>query len=133
MKWETSLFTKTRLLFSDRYLNFWSQHPVSQKIGTIGLIDRVVLLSNLKFYLDILFHYYSIVKELSIELYIWEIIRINNCLKKIIMASNRKSVVNNNTCWVEVEQSSVVHCSFCSWYYWEEFSGLNSEHIRIVL
>jgi len=39
--------------FSGRYLNFWSQHPISQKINTIaGLIDRIVLFSNFKFHLD---------------------------------------------------------------------------------
>jgi len=33
--------------FSGRYLNFWSQHPLSQKKGTItGLVDRAFLLSH---------------------------------------------------------------------------------------
>ncbi|KYM98813.1 hypothetical protein ALC62_10460, partial [Cyphomyrmex costatus] len=39
--------------FSGRYLNFWSQHPVSHKRGTVmGLVDRVILLSNPKFHFD---------------------------------------------------------------------------------
>ena len=34
--------------FLSRYLNFWSQHPVSQKIGTIaGLVDKVVFCCQL--------------------------------------------------------------------------------------
>jgi len=33
--------------FSGRYLNYWSQHPMSQKRGTIlGLVDRAFLLSH---------------------------------------------------------------------------------------
>ncbi|XP_071577702.1 uncharacterized protein [Temnothorax nylanderi] len=48
--------------FSGRYLNYWSQHPVCQKRGTvIGLIDRAFLLShpsyhakNFKLVIDIL-------------------------------------------------------------------------------
>jgi len=49
--------------FSGRYLNFWSQHLASQKIGTIAeLIDRV--LSNPKFHFDNLcFIIKSIVRE----------------------------------------------------------------------
>src|SRR5436190_18793427 len=37
--------------FSGRYLNFYSQHPLCQKRGTvIGLIDRILLLSHPKFH-----------------------------------------------------------------------------------
>src|SRR5436190_1071509 len=37
--------------FSERYLNFYSQHPICQKRGTvIRLIDRVLYLSHPKFY-----------------------------------------------------------------------------------
>ena len=36
--------------FSGRYLNYFSQHPMCQKRGTVlGLIDRVILLSHPKF------------------------------------------------------------------------------------
>ena len=82
--------------FSGRYLNFWSQHLVSQKIGTIaGLVDRVVLLSNLKFYLDNLCFIIKVFLENNYPLnFIIE--NIKNRLKKIIIARNRKSVVNNN-------------------------------------
>ena len=39
--------------FSGRYLNFYSQHPLCQKRGTIiGLIDRVLYLSHPKFHSD---------------------------------------------------------------------------------
>ena len=82
--------------FSGRYLNFWSQHLVSQKIGTIaGLVDRVVLLSNLKFYLDNLCFIIKISFENDYPLnFIFE--NINNRLKKIIMARNRKSIINDD-------------------------------------
>ncbi|KYN19273.1 hypothetical protein ALC57_08450 [Trachymyrmex cornetzi] len=37
--------------FSGRFLNYYSCHPLSQKIGTIfGLIDRIILLSHPKFH-----------------------------------------------------------------------------------
>jgi len=37
--------------FSGRYLNYWSQHPLSQKKGTIiGLVDRIFLLSHPEFH-----------------------------------------------------------------------------------
>jgi len=37
--------------FSGRYLNYWSQHPLSQKKGTIiGLVDRAFLLSHPEFH-----------------------------------------------------------------------------------
>jgi len=78
-------------------LNFWSQHPVSQKIGTIaGLVDRVVLLSKLKFQFNNL---YFIIKVLLKNDYPLNLIfeNISNCLKNIIMVNNRKSAVNDNS------------------------------------
>jgi len=37
--------------FSGRFLNYWSQHPLSQKKGTIiGLVDRAFLLSHPEFH-----------------------------------------------------------------------------------
>ena len=86
-------------------LNFWSQHSVSQKIGTIaGLVYRIVLLSNPKFHLDNLCFIMKILLENDHPLnFIFE--NINNRednLKEIIMASNRKSIVNR----VEVVQPS---------------------------
>lgn len=37
--------------FSERYLNFFSQHPLYKKTDTIkGLIDRTVMLSHLMFH-----------------------------------------------------------------------------------
>ena len=85
-------------------MNFWSQHPVSQKIGTIaGLVDRIVLLSNPKFHLDNSCFIIKVLLENNYPLnFIFE--NINNRLKKIIMASNRKSVVNDNI--VEAVQPS---------------------------
>jgi len=39
--------------FSGRYLNFLSQHPLSQKRGTIvGMVDRAILLSHPIFHRD---------------------------------------------------------------------------------
>jgi len=39
--------------FSGRYLNYFSQHPLSQKRGTImGMVDRAILLSDPKFQQD---------------------------------------------------------------------------------
>jgi len=39
--------------FSGRYLNYFSQHPLSQKRGTImGMVDRAILLSDPKFQHD---------------------------------------------------------------------------------
>jgi len=77
-----------------RYLNFWSQHPVSQKISA-GLVHRVVLFSNPKFHLDNLCFIIKVFLENNYPLnFIIE--NIKNRLKKIIIARNRKSVVNNN-------------------------------------
>jgi len=77
-------------------LNFWSQHPVSQKIGTIArLLDKVVLLSNPKFHLDNLYFIIKVLLENDYPLnFIFQ--NINNRLKKIIMTKNRKNVVNDN-------------------------------------
>jgi len=39
--------------FSGRYLNYFSQHPLFQKRGTImGMVDRVILFSDSKFQQD---------------------------------------------------------------------------------
>ncbi|KYN13987.1 hypothetical protein ALC57_13817, partial [Trachymyrmex cornetzi] len=82
--------------FSGRYLIFWSQHPVSQKLGTIArLVDRVVLLSNPKCHFDNLCFVIKVLLENDYPLsFVFE--NINNRLKNIIMASNRKNVVNIN-------------------------------------
>ena len=75
-------------------MNFWSQHPVSQKIGTIaGLVDRVLLL-NPKFHFDNLCF---IIKVLLENNYVLNFIfdNVSNLLKNIIMANNRKNVVND--------------------------------------
>jgi len=38
-------------IFSGRYINFHSQHPISQKRDIIyGLVDKVLFLSHPKFY-----------------------------------------------------------------------------------
>ena len=60
------------------------------------LVDRVVSLSNPKFHLDNLCF---IIKVLLKNDYLLNFIfeNINNRWKKIIMASNRKSVVNDNS------------------------------------
>jgi len=40
-------------IFSGRYLNFLSQHPLSQKRGTvINMVDRAFLLSHPRFHHD---------------------------------------------------------------------------------
>ncbi|XP_018364761.1 PREDICTED: uncharacterized protein LOC108762315 [Trachymyrmex cornetzi] len=45
----TDWYRKTT--FSGRFLNFYSCHPISQKVGTIlGLIDKVILLSHPRFH-----------------------------------------------------------------------------------
>ena len=51
-KEETFIFDWYRkLTFSGRFLNYFSWHPLCQKIGTIiGLIDRVLLLSHPSFH-----------------------------------------------------------------------------------
>ena len=37
--------------FSGRFLNFYSNHPIAQKRGTIfSLVDRTILLSDFRFY-----------------------------------------------------------------------------------
>ncbi|KYN39722.1 hypothetical protein ALC56_05901 [Trachymyrmex septentrionalis] len=76
-------------IFSDRYLNFSSQHPVSQKIGTITrLVDRVVLLLNPKFHFDNLCFIIKVLLENDYPLnFIFK--NINNRLKKIIMEIGR--------------------------------------------
>ncbi|KYN26867.1 hypothetical protein ALC57_03751, partial [Trachymyrmex cornetzi] len=79
--------------FSGRYLNFWSQHTVSQKIGTIaGLVDRVILLSIPKFHFDNLCFVINVLLENDYPLsFIFE--NINNRLKNIIMARRRGLLV----------------------------------------
>ena len=39
--------------FSDRFLNFYSNHPISKKGTIFSLIDRTFLLSNCKFHTKI--------------------------------------------------------------------------------
>ena len=54
---------------------------------------------------------------------------INNCLKKIIMASNRKSIVNNNKVEVQSSWFTVLFVRGIT----EKLSRLNSEREDIVL
>ncbi|KYN31624.1 hypothetical protein ALC56_14123 [Trachymyrmex septentrionalis] len=69
---------------------------VSQKIGTIaGLVDRAVLLLNPKFHLDNLCFIIKVLLKNDYPLN-FKFENINNCLKKIIIARNRKSVINDN-------------------------------------
>ncbi|KYN21095.1 hypothetical protein ALC57_06540 [Trachymyrmex cornetzi] len=114
--------------FSDRYLNFWSQHPVSQKIGTIaGLVDRIVLLSNPKFHYNN-FCFIIVLLENDYPLnFIFENIRYR--LRKIIMVDNRKEVVEENC----------INKEECSWFTVpfvrgvpEKFNRLNSENMRVA-
>ncbi|KYN30038.1 hypothetical protein ALC57_00481 [Trachymyrmex cornetzi] len=114
--------------FSGRYLNFWSQHAVSQKIGTIaGLVDRVILLSNPKFHFDNLCFVIKVLLENDYPLsFIFE--NINNRLKNIIMASNTKRVVSDNS--VDVVQPSWFTVPFVRGIT-EKFNRLNSEHMRV--
>ena len=45
--------------YSGRILNFWSQHPISQKRGVIsGLVDKAFLLSHRDFHGKNLIYYY---------------------------------------------------------------------------
>jgi len=110
--------------FSGRY--FWSQYPISQKINTIaGLVNRVILFSNPKFHLDNLCFIIKVLLENDYPLnFIFE--NINNRLKKIIMARNRKSVVNDDT--VETVQPSWFTVPFVRGI---TESRLNSERMRI--
>ncbi|KYQ47801.1 hypothetical protein ALC60_13166, partial [Trachymyrmex zeteki] len=89
----TTLYKPT---FSSRYLNFCSQHLVSQKIGTIaGLIDREVLLSSPKFHFDNFCFIIKVLLENDYSLnFIFE--NISNRLKNIIMANNRNVVSGNS-------------------------------------
>jgi len=74
--------------FSGRYLNYWSQHPLSQKKGTIiGLVDRIFLLSHPEFYLK----NFSFIIRTLLE---------NDYLLKLIfntMGTRIKSLINGKT------------------------------------
>ncbi|KYQ47791.1 hypothetical protein ALC60_13177, partial [Trachymyrmex zeteki] len=114
--------------FSGRYLNFWSQHPVSQKIGTVaGLVDRVVLLSNPKFHFS---NFVFIIEVLLGNDYPLDFIfeNISNRLKNVIMASNRKNVVRENS--VDVVQPSWFTVPFVRGIT-EKFNRLRSDHMRV--
>ena len=102
--------------------------PGFSKIGTIaGLVDRVVLLLNPKFHFNNLCFIIKVLLENDYPLnFIFE--NINNRLKKIIMASNRKSIVNDNR--IEAVQSSWFTVPFVRGIA-EKLSRLNSERMRI--
>jgi len=85
------------------------------------------LLSNPKFHLELYFIIKILLEKLIIHCFIFE--NINN-LKKIIMASNRKSVVNDNR--VEAMQFSWFTVPFIRGIT-EKFSRLNNECKGIVL
>lgn len=80
--------------FSGRYLNFYSQHPLSQKRGTVvGLVDRVFHLS------DPIFHEKNINLVINILLdncYPLEFIfRIINERLKFLIHKHNHSTINN--------------------------------------
>ncbi|KYN00647.1 hypothetical protein ALC62_08581 [Cyphomyrmex costatus] len=82
--------------YSGRILNFWSQHPLSQKISVIyGLVDKAFLLShpefhkkNLKFIIDIL-----MLNDYPLD-FIFE--KVNKRIYAIMNKPSQSEVVNNN-------------------------------------
>ncbi|KYN14005.1 hypothetical protein ALC57_13796 [Trachymyrmex cornetzi] len=80
--------------FSGRYINFMSQHPLSQKMGTImGLVDRAFLLSVPKFHKKNLIF---VIETLLCNDYPLDIIfnTINDRLKSLV---NKKTANQQNT------------------------------------
>ncbi|KYM93792.1 hypothetical protein ALC62_15636 [Cyphomyrmex costatus] len=114
--------------FSGRYLNFWSQHPVSHKKGTVmGLVDRVILLSNPKFHFD---NFCFIIKVLLENDYSLKFIfdNINSRLRNIIMARNRRRVADDHS--RDVERPSWFTVPFVRGIT-EKFNRLNNSHLRV--
>jgi len=88
-------------MFSGRFLNYWSQHPLSQKRGTIlGLVNRAFLLSypefhekNLEFVITILFNNdYTLI-------FIFKVMtdRIKSLVNKKTFKQNKTSQETNET------------------------------------
>jgi len=75
--------------FSGRYLNFNSQHPLSQKRGTIiDLVDRFFLLSHLEFHKKNIKHVIQILLDSDYPLqFIF-----NTILKRIKHLVNKKPI-----------------------------------------
>ena len=86
--------------FSSRYLNFYSQHPINKKRGIIiGMVYKIVLISNKKFLQKILTKAINILLKNSYPLpFIFDTIR--NRLKYLInnnIKNSKKDNVDNNT------------------------------------
>jgi len=82
--------------FSGRYLNFLSQHPFSQKRGTVmGLVDRVFFLAHPEFHLDNLKFVITLLLENDYPLrFVFD--TINTRLKYLIRARQNRTVNNPN-------------------------------------
>ncbi|KYN02856.1 hypothetical protein ALC62_06323 [Cyphomyrmex costatus] len=114
--------------FSGRYSNFRSQHPVSHKRGTvIGLVDRVILLSNSKFHFD---NFCFIIKVLLENDYPLKFIfdNINSRLKNIIMARNKRRVTDDHS--QDVVQPTWFTVPFVRGIT-EKINRLNNSHLRV--
>jgi len=98
-----------KLTFSDRYLNYLSQHPLSQKKGTIiGLVDRIFLLLHPEFHQKNLAFIIRVLLENDYPLgLIFHAIgsRIKSLINsKAIQQNNNKDneTINNNKIWFTV-------------------------------
>src|SRR5436190_12795753 len=111
--------------FSGRYLNFFSQHPVCQKRGTIiGLIDRVFHLSNPAFHVKNFELIINILLDNSYPIdFIFQTLR--ERIKKLINASNSEQPndMQNTSVFFTVPFVSSIS---------EKFRGVTRDlHIRI--
>jgi len=81
--------------FSGRYLNFLSQHPLSQKRGTVmGLVDRVFFLAHPEFHLDNLKFVITLLLENDYPLrFVFDTI---NTRLKYLIRFRRKNTVKNS-------------------------------------
>jgi len=115
-------------MFSGRYLNFLSHHPISQKRSTVyGLVDRCFLLSHLKYHPENLNFLIQILLENDYPLkFIFD--NINNRLKSLIYKQTIKqkpiqsNIPNKKPSWFTMP---VVPSIF------EKFTQFSSSEIRV--
>ncbi|KYN35799.1 hypothetical protein ALC56_09851, partial [Trachymyrmex septentrionalis] len=115
--------------FSGRFLNFYSNHPIAQKRGTIfSLIDRAFLLSDFRFHTHNLTFIINILLDNDYSLtFIFDIInqRIKNLIK------NRHTTHSRLTDKVETSESvSWLTVPFIP-LHTEKFKRFNKNDIRV--
>jgi len=108
--------------FSGRYLNFLSQHPLSQKKGTItGLVDRAFFLSHPEFHQKNLIF---IVKVLLQNDYPLDLI-FNTMTSRIKYLINGKKILHNNNNEINEDNKKI-------WFTVPYISGISDKFKNII-